>query len=101
VVTVKIKKFFNFLIIDSSLVDSFGTKENIGNTKRFFVYYLCKIYVFICMKTLGIFYTIRNYEDINGIYKKYLGDDYQIEKNKKYSLIISNHISWTVILFYF
>jgi hypothetical protein len=52
------------------------------------------------MKVLGIFYDVKYYEDKKGIYKKYLGEDYKIEKNTKYSLIISNHISWSVINFF-
>lgn len=60
------------------------------------MYYLCKIYVYFVIKSLGIFYKTKNYEDAKGIYKKYLGEDYEIEKNMKYSLIISNHLSWIV-----
>jgi hypothetical protein len=52
------------------------------------------------MKILGIYYKVIYYEDNKLIYKKYLGEDYQIEKNSKYSLIISNHISWSVINFF-
>ena len=77
-------------------MDLFGSKENVGKTKRFFVYYLCKIFTFGVLVPMGSFYKVRTYTDEKGIYKKYLGEDYEIEKNTKYSCIISNHISWNV-----
>jgi hypothetical protein len=46
--------------------------------------------------TFGMFYKVTNYKDEKNIYKKYLGESYCIEDHKKYSLIISNHVSWTV-----
>lgn len=75
------------------------SNELLKEQKRFFVYYSCKFYSFLCKITLGIFYSEKNFEDKKEIYKKYLGDDYQIEKNTKFSLIISNHVSWSVIKF--
>ena len=42
------------------------------------------------MGVFGIFYSVKSYKDETGIYKKYLGEDYNVEENKKYSLIISN-----------
>jgi len=45
---------------------------------------------------LGMFFKITPYIDKFKIYKKYLGDYYILDNQKKYSLIISNHVSWSV-----
>jgi hypothetical protein len=46
--------------------------------------------------TFGMFYKVTPYSDEKNIYKKYLGENYELNKDKKYSLIISNHSSWSV-----
>jgi len=80
------------------IVDCFGSKQKIGNVKRCLVYYLCKTHTFLILLFFGIYYRVTPYKDEKGIYKKYLGSDYNIYDNKKYSLLISNHVSWTVSL---
>jgi hypothetical protein len=53
--------------------------------------------------TIGLFvYGIIRREERNSfepIYKKYLGDDYKIQFDDNYSVIISNHISWVEIVY--
>lgn len=44
-----------------------------------------------------MFYKITPYDDKTNIYKKYLGEEYDSNQDKKYSLIISNHVSWSVL----
>ena len=39
-------------------------------------------------------------EKIKSVYKKYLGPDYEISYNERFSTIISNHVSWAETYFY-
>ena len=66
---------------------------------RFKVKLGANIFIGLCIFFLGMNVN-REIIQRDEIYKKYLGESYRFSREEKFSLIISNHVSWIEIVYY-
>lgn len=78
------------------MLDLLLNNENVFKQRS--IQSITKIYSFIIMILFGIIFKVSKPDNIDLIYKKYLGSNYILKYDENYSSIISNHISWTVKL---
>ena len=87
----------SILLYNKRLIDLFCTYIYNSKCKNFLIKMLTYLHFFLLFFVTGIIVTRRREENVELIYKKYFGSDYEISYNGRYGSIISNHISWTVI----
>jgi len=75
---------------------------NIGNNNNinFLKDFIYSKFSYLILIQIGIFPRKIISQKIQEIYKKYLGNDYDIYKKRDYCTIISNHIGWIENFYY-
>jgi 1-acyl-sn-glycerol-3-phosphate acyltransferase len=77
-------------------------RNDMTEEEKKIITYFINFMVSLLLLTLGIWtveYDWTNEEKVIKVYRKYLGENY-VPNNKRYTTIISNHISWADIMFF-
>lgn len=76
--------------------------RKVTGCRRFFTVCIVKFFMFLIHLSLGIipFHTYKYDERTISIYRKYLGEDFDMSSDRPYSIVISNHVGWVESFYY-